>query len=137
MATVLEMYPTEEQSSLVLFLWAKGLNEKDIHKEMFPVYSAKFLSRKVVHNLAEKFSQGRSNVDDGLPGAEVAETTVKKKLICWGFRRTDKTMGQVYQCWLRICGEVNVFSQVRISHVLRFISIYDLFTDSPSYKLYH
>jgi hypothetical protein len=29
--------PTEEQHSVVRFLWAKGLNAKDIHKEMFPV----------------------------------------------------------------------------------------------------
>jgi hypothetical protein len=36
MATVLEEYPTEEQSSVVRFLWAK-----DIHKEMFPVYGQK------------------------------------------------------------------------------------------------
>jgi hypothetical protein len=33
MATVLEEYTTEEQRSVVLFfLWAKGLNAKDIHK---------------------------------------------------------------------------------------------------------
>jgi hypothetical protein len=42
METVLEKYTTEEQSSDVRFLWAKGLNTKDIHKEMFPVYVAKF-----------------------------------------------------------------------------------------------
>jgi hypothetical protein len=40
-------------------------------------------------------------------------------------------MGQVCQCWWRICREINVFDHVRISHVLRFISIYDQFTDSP------
>jgi hypothetical protein len=33
---VLEDSITEEQSSVVRFLWAKGPNEKDIHKEMFP-----------------------------------------------------------------------------------------------------
>jgi hypothetical protein len=38
MVTVLEEYTTEEQRSLVRFLWAKGLNVKDIRKEMFPVY---------------------------------------------------------------------------------------------------
>jgi hypothetical protein len=43
-------------------LWGKGLNENDIHKEMFPAYGAKCLSRKAVHNWAEKFSQGRSKV---------------------------------------------------------------------------
>jgi hypothetical protein len=32
MPTVLEEYTTEEQRSLVHFLWAKGLNAKDIHK---------------------------------------------------------------------------------------------------------
>jgi hypothetical protein len=31
------------------FLYAKGLNAKDIHKEMFPVYGGKCLSRKTVH----------------------------------------------------------------------------------------
>jgi hypothetical protein len=37
MATVLEEYTTEDHCPNVLFLWAKGLNTKDIHKEMFPV----------------------------------------------------------------------------------------------------
>jgi hypothetical protein len=36
-------------------------------------------------------------------------------------------------CWWRICREINgFFFQVRISHVLRFISICDLLTDFPS-----
>jgi hypothetical protein len=35
---------TEEQRSVVDFLWAKGLNVKDIHKEMFPMYAGKFFS---------------------------------------------------------------------------------------------
>jgi hypothetical protein len=44
MATVLEDCTTEEQRSPVCFnLWAKGLNAKDIHKEMFPVYGRKCL----------------------------------------------------------------------------------------------
>jgi hypothetical protein len=29
---------------------SKGLNTKDIHKEVFPVYGGKCLSRKAVHN---------------------------------------------------------------------------------------
>jgi hypothetical protein len=28
----------------VRFLWAKGLNAKDINKEMFPVYGRKFVA---------------------------------------------------------------------------------------------
>jgi hypothetical protein len=82
----------------VRFLCENGLNEKDIHKEMIPIYAGKCLSRKAVHNCVEKFSQGRSKVaDDGRPGAEVAETTVKR-LLCCGFRRTGKAMGHVSQC---------------------------------------
>jgi hypothetical protein len=42
-------------------------------------------------------------------GAEVAETTVKRLLYC-GFRRPGGAMGQMYQCWWRICREINVFS---------------------------
>jgi hypothetical protein len=39
METVLEECTTEEQISLVRsFLWAKGLNAKDINKEMFLVH---------------------------------------------------------------------------------------------------
>jgi hypothetical protein len=63
----------EEQRSVVRFLWAKRLSEKDIHKEMLPVYGGKCLSRKVVHNWAKKFSQGHSKVADD-------ETEVRKWL---------------------------------------------------------
>jgi hypothetical protein len=43
MATVLEEYMAEEQHSVAGFLWEKGLDAKDIHKERFPVYSGKCL----------------------------------------------------------------------------------------------
>jgi hypothetical protein len=57
MATLLEECTTEEQRSVVRFLWTKGFNAKDIHKEMFPVFSGNCLSYKAVHNLVKKFSQ--------------------------------------------------------------------------------
>jgi hypothetical protein len=44
-------------------------------------------------------------------------------------------MAETYRCWWRICREIIVFFQVRISHILRFISICDLFTDVPSFKI--
>jgi hypothetical protein len=53
-AIVLEKCTDEEQRYVVRFLWAKGLNAKDIHIEMFPVYGVKCLSRKAVHNWVEK-----------------------------------------------------------------------------------
>jgi hypothetical protein len=51
-------------------LWAKGLNAKDIHKEMFPVYDGKCLLHKGVHNWVEKFSEGRSKVADDAQSGE-------------------------------------------------------------------
>jgi hypothetical protein len=51
MATVLEECTTEKQRSVVrYFLWGKGLDAKDINKEMFCVYGGKCLSRKAIHN---------------------------------------------------------------------------------------
>jgi hypothetical protein len=73
MVTVLKEYNTEEQHSVVLFLWAKGLNAKDIHKEMFPVYGGKCLSRKALHNCVEK--RDRYFADD-----EEVETELRKWL---------------------------------------------------------
>jgi hypothetical protein len=48
MMTMLEEYTTKEQNSVVRFLWAKGPNMKDIHKELFPAHDGKCLSHKVV-----------------------------------------------------------------------------------------
>jgi hypothetical protein len=62
MTILLKEYTTDKQRSGVRFLWAKGLNAKDFHKEMFPVYIWKCFSCKTVHNWVEKFSEGRSKV---------------------------------------------------------------------------
>jgi hypothetical protein len=62
MTTVLEECNTEVQPSIMRFLWAKGLNAKDIHKEIFPVYCGKCLSRKSAQNWVEK--RGRRFTDD-------------------------------------------------------------------------
>jgi hypothetical protein len=45
MVTVLEECSTEEQSSIVRFSGAKGLDVQHTHKEMFPVYGGKCLVR--------------------------------------------------------------------------------------------
>jgi hypothetical protein len=76
MATVLEVYTTEEQRSVLRFLWAKGLNAIDIHKEIFLACVRKCLSRKAVHNWVQKFSQGRSKfTDDARPPCPVQIAT--------------------------------------------------------------
>jgi transposase len=83
MTTVLEECATEEQRSVVRFLWAKELSAKDVHEEMCPVYGGKCLSCKAVHNWVEKFYQGRSKVaDDARPGrpVEIATEVTQQQL---------------------------------------------------------
>jgi hypothetical protein len=83
---------------------------------------------KRVHNWVEKQSQGRSKVaDDARLGAEVAEATVKR-LQCCSFRRTGKAMGQVYQCWWRICREIQVFSRFEYHIYILYPSVTYLLT---------
>jgi hypothetical protein len=78
---VLEEYTTEDRCSVVRFLWPLGVSAKNVHEEMFPVYSGRCLSRKAVHNRVEKFSQGHSKVAyDALQGAEVADTKLTSML---------------------------------------------------------
>jgi hypothetical protein len=72
---------------------------------MFTVYNGKCLSRKAVHNWVEKFS----------------EMTFEGHRLCpircgsgWGNTRKTSmlrisTHWQVYQCWWRICREINVY----------------------------
>jgi hypothetical protein len=88
MTTVLED-TTEEHRSIVCSLRAKGLNAKDIHKEMFPVYSGKCLSCKAVHNWVKKFSQRRSEVADD--EMEVHKWLRQQSIRC-EFRCTAKAM---------------------------------------------
>jgi hypothetical protein len=52
MATMFEECTIEEQRSVVRFLWSKGLNAKDIHKEIFPVGS---VCRVKLFTIFEKF----------------------------------------------------------------------------------
>jgi hypothetical protein len=108
MAAKLEECTTEEHISVVrFFLWVKGLSAKDVPKEMFSDYSGKCLSCKAVHSWVDK--RGKYFTDD-----EEVETVVRKwlrqRLLC-GFRHTGKAMGQIYQCWWRICPEIYVLTR--------------------------
>jgi hypothetical protein len=107
LAAVLEECTIEEQRSIVRFLW-----EKESHKAMYPVCGGKCLSRKALHNWVEK--RGKRFADDEEVETEVRkwQRTAKRRLCC-GFRRTDKAMGQVYQCWWRICREISVYPRLK------------------------
>jgi hypothetical protein len=79
MATVFADFTTEEQRSVVRFLWTKLLDANYNHKETFPVYGGECLSRKAVHSWNEK--RGKDFADD-----EKVETEVRKWL-----RQSQKT----------------------------------------------
>jgi hypothetical protein len=64
----------------------------------------------------------------------VAETTVKR-LPCCGFLHNGKAMEQVYQCWGRICREINVFPGSNVTCFTFYINC-DLFADSPSFNVW-
>jgi hypothetical protein len=61
----------------------------------------------------------------------VTERAVKI-LLCCGVRLTGKAMGQVKSMLVEVMSRNKYFFQIRISHVLRFISICDVFIHAPS-----
>jgi hypothetical protein len=85
---------------------------------MFSVYSGKCLSRKAVHNWVEKFSLGRSKVAEWL-------RQQSKDSYYAGFDSLVKR-------WEKCISVGGGYVKFRISDVLRFVFICDLFADSPS-----
>jgi hypothetical protein len=97
-ATVLEEYITEEQRSVMRFLWAKELTARDINKYIFPVYIGECLLHKADHNCFEKFSQGRSKVADGVTEVWNWLKQQSEDFCAAGFDALGKSMGQMYRC---------------------------------------
>jgi hypothetical protein len=105
--TVLEEYATEEQRSVVRFCGQKDSMQRIFIKKCFLFTVGNICHIKRFETRCQKFHWWRG----WNGGAEVAETTVKR-LLCCGFRRTGKAMGQVYQCWWRVRRERNVFPRL-------------------------
>jgi len=55
---------TIERRGVVRFLWAKHMAAKDMHKEMLPMYGEHCPSRQAVHSWVQKFSEGRTSIED-------------------------------------------------------------------------
>jgi hypothetical protein len=87
---------------------------------MFSVYGVKLLSLKTIPPWWQTFRWRHRGWN---AGAEVAETTVIR-LLCCGFRRTGKAAEQVYQCWWRICREINVFRGSNIMCFTFYINLW-------------
>ena len=64
MAAPLSTCTKIEHRGVVRFLWAKNMEAKDIRKEMLPMYGEHCLSRQAVHNWVQKFSEGRTSIED-------------------------------------------------------------------------
>jgi hypothetical protein len=133
MVTALVVYYRRVRFSCEFFVrkrtQCKGYSQRNVpslRSEVFVVYSGSQLDREILWRTKSLKRRRGSGWDNS------------QKLVCCGFRRTGKAMGQLYQCWWRICREINVFFfQFRISDVLHFTSIRDLFTDAPSYIRLH
>jgi hypothetical protein len=112
-------------------LWAKGLNAKDIHKEMLPVYGGKCLSCKAIHIWVEKY--GKRFADDKEVETEVQKwlRQQSKDFYAVGFDALVKHWASV-SLLVEDMSRIKCFSQVQISRVIRIMSICDLYTDSPS-----
>jgi hypothetical protein len=65
-------------------LWAKGLNAKYIHKEMFRVYGGKYLSPKAVHSWFENSFKDVPN-SQTVPD-QVALLKLRQKQLCSGWK---------------------------------------------------
>jgi hypothetical protein len=100
------------------FLWAKELNAKDVHKDIFAIYRGKCLS--CLFDLLENHLGGRLFADDEEVKRRLVDETTVRRLQCCGFRRTGKTLGQVYHCYWRMCREINILSrfEYRVFYVL-------------------
>jgi hypothetical protein len=75
-----------------------------------------------------RFTNGSRNLQNDVRKSQLTPDRVRrwlrqqsKRLLTFGFRSTGKQPGQVYQCWLMRCQEMNVFvlgSNIAMSRVL-------------------
>jgi hypothetical protein len=88
------------------FLWAKGLNTKDIHEEMFSVYVGKCMSCKAVQSWVEKCFADDEGVE-----TEVRKwlNNNKKDFYAEGFEAMVKRRSKCYQYWSFVCFYVHLW----------------------------
>ena len=96
MAAPLSKCTKIEQRGVVRFLWAKNMEAKDIHKEMLPMYGEHCLSRQAVHNWVQKFSEGRTSIEDEHRVGRITFRQQLKEFYAAGFqglaKRWDKCL---------------------------------------------
>jgi hypothetical protein len=123
MATVIEVCTTEEQRSVARFCGQKDSMLRIFIRKCFLFTVGSVCHVKRFTTWWQTFRWWR-RVSNG--GAEVAETTVTR-LPCCGFRRTCKALGQVYQCWWRMCREINAFPRLNIACFTFYIHLWPVY----------
>ena len=103
MAAPLSTCTKIEQRGFVHFLWAKNMEAKDMHKEMLPMYGEHCLSRQAVHNWVQKFSEGRTNIEDEHQSSARVVPTATKRIFRRRFPGTCETVRQVFKSVWRLC----------------------------------
>jgi len=58
------MYHDRAAWHCAFFVGGGGMEAKDVHKEMLPMHSEHCLSRQAVHNWVQKFSEGRTSIEN-------------------------------------------------------------------------
>jgi hypothetical protein len=93
------------------------------------------LSRNAVHNWVEKRGKGFAHDEEIETEVRMWLRQQSKDFYAAGFDALVKR----WECVSMLVDDMSRSKcsfQVRMSHVLRFISICDLFTDSPSYHIF-
>jgi hypothetical protein len=106
MVKVLEDCTTEEQPSAVHFQWKK----KDLMQNIFIKKCFLFKYGSVCRAKVSQLG-GKLFSDDEEVQTEVRNwlrQQSRKSFLCSGFRRSGRAMRQVYQCWWRLCRQINV-----------------------------
>jgi len=107
MAAPLSTCTTIEQRGVVRFFVGKKRKEaKDNHKEMLPMCGEHCLSRQAVHNWVQKFSEGRTTIEDEHRAGRPVEIATPETLQCVEDiirGGTCETVGQVFKFVWRLC----------------------------------
>jgi hypothetical protein len=113
MATVLDVVLPKSSELLCAFCWQKYSMQRIFIKKCFLLTVGSVCREK-------RFAIGLRNFPEDFRESQMTPDKVRKWLRqqsddlydAGGSRRTGKAMGQVYQCWRRICREINVFFPV-------------------------
>ena len=114
----------KEQSGVVRFLWAKNGSKGYLQRNAAHV-GEHCLSRQAVRNWVQKFSEGRTSIED----EHRAGPTATKRNFRRRFPGTCETAGQMFKSVWRLCWKINVvcmsspfdsFQSRFVTHLLNF-----------------